>query len=243
MTGQRVLTGVAIAAALVLGAFLVPSSAERPKCMGESATIVGTAGSERLVGTNTKDVIVARGGHDYILGKAARDLICAGSGRDHIDAGEGRDRVAAGGGNDHLVGGSRTELLNGGGGDDVFFTRSGRGGTIEGGEGSDWLTFVDRGCKRAVKVDLSHNEVRYRNCAGTATRIWTVRSVQTVEGGPGRDSFIGNKYPNRLRGGEGRDELWGKAGNDSLHGGDGYDMGRGGAGSDTCFLVEWRRSC
>lgn len=251
---------VAISCLLAVS-FLAPSSAERPTCMGERATMVGTNGTQRLVGTNGVDVIVARGGSDYVLGKGSADLICAGGGADHVDAGEGQDRVKGGGGNDSLVGGSRTQLLDGGGGDDIFFTRGGEGGTVNGRSGSDWLTFVDSRCQRGAKVDLEEQEARYRNCEGTKTRRWTVRSIENIEGGRGRDVLAGSDFSNRVigqeradvlegrdgndrvLGGQGDDLLRGARGNDRLNGGIDIDRGRGGGGYDTCLEIESRRSC
>jgi hypothetical protein len=236
-------TAALLGALALLLLLLSPSGAERPKCMGERATIVGTNGTERIVGTNGKDVIVAKGGSDYIVARASGDLVCAGTGRDHIETGDGPDRVRAGGGNDYLVGGNRTRLLDGSTGTDVFFTGGGMGGEIRGGPDSDWLSFVDRHCAKPAKVSIDDHEARYRNCAGTKTRVWRLSGIENVEGGRGSDVLIGGDSRDRLFGHEGRDRLEGFEGRDLLHGGPRTDTAFGGRNRDTCISVERRHSC
>ncbi len=93
---------------VVVGLDLVPT------CFGERATIVGTEGSDRINGTQGRDVIVGLGGNDRINGLSGDDLICSGDGDDHvngnngndaIDGGSGYDRVTGNGGFDTCVGG------------------------------------------------------------------------------------------------------------------------------------------
>lgn len=125
-----------------------------PSCMGVPATIVGTAGADRLVGTSGRDVIVARGGDDVIRGGGGNDLICAGDGDDTVYGGAGRDvvhgqdgsdEIEGNGGRDKLFGGSGGDSLRGGGREDVLKGGAGRdrlwGGkhrdTLNGGPGAD----------------------------------------------------------------------------------------------------------
>jgi Ca2+-binding RTX toxin-like protein len=54
-------------------------------CMGEPATIVGTAGDNVILGTSARDVIHAKGGDDFVYALAGDDVICGGSGRDEIE--------------------------------------------------------------------------------------------------------------------------------------------------------------
>lgn len=68
------------------------------KCGGRRATLVGTAGKDRLVGTSGRDVITALAGRDTIKGKGGRDILCSGSGRDRVIGGKGRDRCVGAGG-------------------------------------------------------------------------------------------------------------------------------------------------
>lgn len=91
-----------------------------PRCRGRRATVVGTAGRDRLRGTRGRDVIVALGGNDRIRSFGGKDLICAGKGRDLVRAGAGNDRVFGGPGNDRLLGGPGRDQLRGGPGRDVM---------------------------------------------------------------------------------------------------------------------------
>lgn len=121
---------------------LVPAS---PTCRGRTATIVGTAGPDRLVGTSGVDVIVGFGGNDLIEAGRGRDVVCAGGGDDEVHGEGGGDRIfgqagddllVGGGGRDRLRGGAGDDDLRGGGGDDVL--RGGRGADVaRGGVGDD----------------------------------------------------------------------------------------------------------
>ena len=239
-----------VRAALLLGALVpalaisVPAAAGGGRCLGEPATIRGSAGSERIVGTNGDDVIVAGAGGDYVVAKGGDDLVCAGTGHDHLDAGGGNDRMAAGRGNDSVVGGHSTDYLEGAGGNDTFFPNGGLGGTIAGGGGRDWLVFSDRPCARGVTVNLADRRAAYSGCdQGWSRGSWKVRAVERVDGSRGADVLVGSRRRNQLLGQEGRDTLRGLGGGDRLHGGNGRDRGRGGSGRDRCISVETAASC
>jgi uncharacterized delta-60 repeat protein len=90
-----------------------------PRCAGKRATIVGTAGRDRIRGTRRRDVIAALGGNDVIRGLAGNDIVCAGRGNDLVAGGGGRDRLLGGPGRDRLVGGPGRDRLIGGLGRDV----------------------------------------------------------------------------------------------------------------------------
>lgn len=100
------------------------------KCLGETATIVASATSRQLSGTEKRDVIVGTEGPDVILSGAGRDLVCSLGGRDTIRAGSGPDKVKAAGAGDKLFGQGGGDRLLGGGGRD----------RINGGAGKDQLT-------------------------------------------------------------------------------------------------------
>lgn len=70
-------------------------------CGGRTATIVGTAGRDRIVGTDDPDVIAARGARDHIEGGDGADVICGGDGADRMRGGPGRDKLRGGAGRDH----------------------------------------------------------------------------------------------------------------------------------------------
>jgi hypothetical protein len=107
-------------------------------CAGETATIPGTGGDDRLIGTPGSDVIAGFGGDDRIVAKGGDDLICAGTGADTIKAGAGADR---------LYGGAGQDVLRGEGGDDSLV--GGRGSDrCLGGRGENRLA----GCERTPSV-------------------------------------------------------------------------------------------
>jgi Ca2+-binding RTX toxin-like protein len=136
-------------AACDAGAFEVqtvpPAGAETPTCQGKAATIVGTAGKDKLKGTKGADVIAALAGNDSVSALAGNDRVCAGDGKDKVSGGGGKDRIngengadvlRGGGGNDKLKGGKGNDKLKGGKGKDKLL---GQGGTdkLNGGPGRD----------------------------------------------------------------------------------------------------------
>ncbi len=107
-------------------------------CGGELATMVGTAGRNRLQGSDGRDVIAGLDGSDVIDGGGGRDLICGGDGDDQLFGGPGRDVVNGGRGDDDLRGGPGRDRLNGGSGDDQL--HGGRGADrLRGKSGTDQL--------------------------------------------------------------------------------------------------------
>jgi uncharacterized delta-60 repeat protein len=98
----------------------VSAIASRERCGGRTASIVGTAGPDKLKGTRKADVIAGLGGADRIRGLAGNDVICGGPGRDTINGGPGRDTLLGEAGRDRLLGGpGKKDLCNGGPGRDV----------------------------------------------------------------------------------------------------------------------------
>ena len=153
---SAIVVSSALVAALAATAIAAPVSAAKPKCMGQKATIIGTAGADVITGTPKRDVIVAKGGDDVIFGRGGNDLICAGAGDDRVAGNGGSDRIAGQVGDDRLFGGAANDWLFGGAGSDVAGGGGGRdrlfggpdadrlfGGTgpdvIGGGKGNDTL--------------------------------------------------------------------------------------------------------
>jgi hypothetical protein len=123
--------GVAYAAALAPRG---PGDRSPSACRGEEATIVGTAGDDRLVGTPRRDVIVAGAGADTVVARGGADVVCDNDGSDRVNAGAGEDAVGGGAGDDRIRGGAGDDWLAGRRGQDV----------IAGGRGDDRLV-GDRG--------------------------------------------------------------------------------------------------
>jgi subtilisin-like proprotein convertase family protein len=107
-----------------------------PTCGGRPATIVGTAGSDRITGTPGDDVIVTGGGRDWIATTDGDDAICSGPGNDIVRGGPGSDTIEGRSGDDILVGGPGDDTIVAGAGRDTVV---GRGGSdrIDGGRDTD----------------------------------------------------------------------------------------------------------
>ena len=127
------LTAGATALAVIGGA-----RAQVPQCLGEDATIVGTAGADRIHGTPGPDVIQALGENDVVQGGGGDDRICGGDGDDRLTGGKGNDSIDGGDGNDTLIGKAGDDHLDGGPGDDQLFGGAGND-TLIGGPGHDVL--------------------------------------------------------------------------------------------------------
>ncbi len=93
-----------------------PSSVvvEPPVCRGRTATIVGTVGDDRLIGTRFPDVVAGLDGNDVIRGERNDDVVCAGEGRDRVNGGQGSDELDGEAGRDRLNGFEGPDRLFGG---------------------------------------------------------------------------------------------------------------------------------
>lgn len=166
-----------------------------------------------------------------------------------------------GAGNDHLVGSNQKDELAGGEGDDLLEGRGGTGDALHGEEGDDVLkggggndelhpfkgadsVYGGRGLRdrvhygyvRGVRVELDD-----RANDGLPGEGDNVRSdVESVIGGRGDDTLIGNTEPNMLNGFLGNDRIFGRGGNDRLLGSWGEDLVVGGRGNDVLGLARGR---
>jgi len=101
-----------------------------PTCGGRPATILGTAGADRMRGTLGTDVILGLAGNDTIRGLAGNDTICGGTGRDTLIGGDGNDRLFGVSGRDRLFGDRGRDRLDGGTSRDRCRGGQGRNTTI-----------------------------------------------------------------------------------------------------------------
>lgn len=143
-----------------LGGLLISTPAAQATAYtstGVRCSVVGTAGDDRLVGTDSRDVICGRGGDDTLLARGGNDLIDGGPGADTLNGEAGDDRLLGAGATDELTGGTGNDTLVGGiGGDDLSGTAgqdvlAGQEGnddldggadadSISGGEGTNWCS-------------------------------------------------------------------------------------------------------
>lgn len=138
----RTLSAALVATLIVAMIQIAPSGAQTlpsaPTCRGRAATIVGTHGSDYLVGTPGDDVIVGLGGPDTIEGGGGNDIICGNAGADVIEGGDGNDRIFGGFGPDWIVGGRGNDRLFGQRGRDAIAGTNGID-RLRGGAGDDSL--------------------------------------------------------------------------------------------------------
>ena len=198
---------IAATAALLSTAALPVSAAAARYCLGKKATIVGTAGADRLKGTARADVIVGQGGVDHISAGGGNDRVCGGNGNDTVVGGKGDDRIRGGPGLDSLSGRSGADALDGGSGkgDAAKFRRATRAVTASllagtaSGEGADTLVGIEQ--------------------------LWGSNFGDTLTGDGSQDGNI-------LAGGAGDDLIDGLDAADSIAGGEGDDTLDGGPGED-----------
>ena len=114
----------------------LPSGSPSARCLGRTATRVGTASRNVIVGTPRRDVIAALGGSDVIRGRGGNDLICGGGGGDREIGGVGKDTLLGQAGADTLRGGAGRDQLRGGRGRDRLLGGAGRD-RLAGGPGRD----------------------------------------------------------------------------------------------------------
>ena len=90
-----------------------------PTCKGKPATVYGTDGNDRLVGTKKADVMAGLAGNDRIKGAGGNDLICGGTGNDKLSGGSGNDKLRGEVGKDKLRGSSGKDKMVGAQGKDT----------------------------------------------------------------------------------------------------------------------------
>jgi Ca2+-binding RTX toxin-like protein len=196
---------------LIAFLLLIPASAEaRAKCLGKPATIVGSAGDDRITGRKAPDVIVTKGGNDTINGYKGNDRICGGSGNDTINGFRGVDRLSGDDGDDTINGEKGTDYLIGGIGADTLIGDSGSD-QLDGGPGDGDRLTGDRG-----------NDILL---GGEGERDLLDGSLgdDTGDGGPGNaDRVIGGLGIDKLTGGDGDgDVIRGEGADDAISGGPG----------------------
>nr|WP_031597284.1 calcium-binding protein [Pseudomonas savastanoi] len=113
-----------------------------------SALLIGTEGSDSIIGYATADELAGLEGDDVLNGRAGDDLLSGGEGRDTLNGEDGDDTLLGGLGNDTLNGGAGNDTLDGGAGND----------SLEGGKGSD--TYIYRkGSGQDTISNYSYNDL------------------------------------------------------------------------------------
>jgi len=123
----------------------IGSARARPKCFGETATIVGNNGPNKISGTAHNDVIYGGGGNDTIKTPSGpknqgKDIICGGPGNDDIVGNGDSEKFSGGPGNDFIKSGNGNNLVVGDNAN-VSGNESGASGRddLVGGRGPDFI--------------------------------------------------------------------------------------------------------
>ncbi len=207
------------------------------RCLGKTATIVGTDGDDTLTGTPKRDVIAALGGNDIVDALDGNDIVCGGPGDDTLILGYGNDRADAGPGNDDVDGGDGNDKLDGGDGDDGLDGGDGND-KLEGGEGNDTAA----GGPGNDKLEGGDGDDGLGGGDGN-DKLEGGDGDDDLGGGEGKDKLEGGDGDDDLQGGNGDDKLEGDDGDDDLDGGDGKDKLDGGDGDDACVNGEKNKNC
>jgi Ca2+-binding RTX toxin-like protein len=119
------------------------------------------------------------------------------------------DRLTGGRRNDFLLGGPRNDMLDGRG-------------------GRDEASYRDERSRVFASLILGRAEA--------PAHIDSLAAIESLEGGDGGDTLIGNARANTLTGEGGKDELRGNAGDDRLVGGGGGGVFTGGGSEDDTMI-------
>ena len=182
-----------------------------PRCGQVRATLLGTPGDDRIVGTPTVDVIVTFGGDDHVSHLREGDRVCAGPDNDTVTDVNYGALVVLGSGDDRL-----TLPLTGV--VDVVL-----------GPGDDTMRVVPGGPPR-FPSDLAVNSP----CVNYATAVRPVRvdllhgwargqghdrlvNVHCVRGSRFGDIIVGSRYADDIDPDGGNDEVWSLGGNDTVY--------------------------
>jgi Ca2+-binding RTX toxin-like protein len=197
---------------------------------GCTVTAPGEAVCRMPVGDFDNGVTAALGdGADVADARTVRTasaLLEGGSGPDELKGSRSRVNALFGdtiagqrqGGADLLTGGRRNDFLLGGPRDDMLDGRGGR----------DEASYVDERSRVFASLVLGRAEAPAHTDRLTA--------IESLEGGDGGDTLIGNARANTLTGEGGKDELRGNAGDDRLVGGGGGGVFTGGGSEDDTMV-------
>jgi Ca2+-binding RTX toxin-like protein len=187
----------------------------------------GAAGNDRLEGGRDADVIAGGDGNDRLEGgdndeardelhgEGGDDSLAGGPGDDLLDGAGGLDTLSGGGGDDELDGGSEDDELGGDRGRDRL--RGGPGAdTIAGGEDVDTADYSSSARAVTASLDGQRNDGE----AGEDLLL----DLESVTGGAGADTLVGDGGANELMGGPGDDLIDGGRGLDRVGGGPGRDV-------------------
>lgn len=175
-------------------------------------------------------------GNDFFQAGNESDWIDAFDGDDIVFGGSGEDTIYGGNGNDAIEGNANSDWIFGGAGNDWLTPNTGAYHYLNGGSGTDTVSFADQ---NGISVDLSSADangmVTAYHFAFPSNRTHLVE-IEDIYGSEGNDVIIGNDQNNQIWGAGGLDILSGGQGDDTIDPGLGAGLADGGRGTDTLNL-------
>lgn len=167
--------------------------------------VIGSAGNDRLYGSDFDNFLVGSGGDDLIDGRGGNDLILGGDGGDYIFGGVGDDMIDGGAGID------TASFQDASGSVTVNLTT----GVASGAAGNDSIISIE------YLVGSNFTDLLIGD--GGNNSLLGVDGDDVLEGRGGHDALSGHRGNDVLLGGDGDDFLVGGAGDDVIDGGAGFD--------------------
>ena len=190
--------------------------------LGGNDTLTGGAGADTLdggLGTDTASYATSAAGVAVDLtagsasgGDATGDALI---GIENLTGGNGADTLTGDAGVNVLTGNAGADTLTGLDGNDTLIGGAGAD-VLDGGSGADTASYATSGAP--IAVDLAAGTGSVGDAAGDI-----LIGIESLTGGNGADTLLGDGGANRIDGGNGNDTLQGRGGNDSLVGGSGTD--------------------
>jgi Ca2+-binding RTX toxin-like protein len=214
--------------------------------LGGDDTIIGTVGSDWLLGFDGNDTFIGGAGADGLVGGFGNDTasyVTAATGvvadldDNTFGTGDARgdiyisiDNLVGSAHDDVLYGNHGDNRLSGGAGPDILVGEAGAD-TLDGGPGSDTVAYDASG--GGLRADLLMPATNTGDAFGDS-----YISIENLDGSSFDDILLGDNKANVIGGNlyhdlaSGNDQLYGRGGNDQLFGYDGNDTLIGGAGAD-----------
>ncbi|MBP0035731.1 MAG: calcium-binding protein [Roseofilum sp. Belize BBD 4] len=210
----------------------------------------GGVGADTILGGQESDTIVGGGGNDSIRGGQGNDYIEVDNslssnspsgdayvaGNDTVNGDAGNDTIGRSGvaGNDWYNGGDGNDSILGGDQMNAAVGQNTPGDTLIGGAGNDNISGgLSSTASGADSITGGAGNDIITGGGETDNESFQTGRGDTISGGEGNDSILGQAGTDSITGDAGQDTISGGSGGDSLNGGADNDSIYGGAGADS----------